>query len=444
MNPIFNEYITFLRDTTNQSIPELKEGYFWLDRQIVKCFDKQGKIHKIMRIKIDNSLKQYICYPKGYEKVEEIEIASWNDTIELNKDNLIRLENESLSMITEKLEKYLDYTPLVPVSTGKDSQVTCYLVRQVNPDTKALFNNTTLDCADSYKMAKNYDNCETCTPDEGFYQYRKRANFVPTRFGRACCRIFKVGAMVKQLDHNKKYLMFMGMRNEESNTRSGYQDEWVNEKEWGNTSWQGILPIRKWTELDIWLYTFLRNIEINDKYKKGYSRVGCAIACPYYTKSTWVLDAYWYPTMRQRWVKILTDDFINNKKWIIMNCTLDEYVNIAWNGGTYRDEPTKEVIEEFAKYNGLDVGDTKVATQYFNKYCSECTTGEDKEGNPKPTRIKDKEVLAMNLKFHGREIEKFLCRKCFMKLYGMDENKWNYYVKAFKRDGCALFDKDDE
>ena len=36
-----------------------------------------------------------------------------------------------------------------------------------------------------------------------------------------------------------------------------------------------------------------------------------------------------------------------------MNCTLEEYLNVAWSGGAYREEPTEEVIEEFAKYNGV-------------------------------------------------------------------------------------------
>ena len=53
-------------------------------------------------------------------------------------------------------------------------------------------------------------------------------------------------------------------------------------------------------------------------------------------------------------VTVLSDDFINNNKWLIMNCTIKEYIDICWNGGVYRSEPTQEVIEEFAKYNDLD------------------------------------------------------------------------------------------
>lgn len=434
MNPIYNEYITFLRDKTGETLPYLKEGYFWLDRQIIKCFDKQGNEHKIARIKVEDDLELIFCTPKtGYDKLEDIEIASWNDIIELQKEHLEQLETCSLNVIKAKHEKFAEYESIIPVSTGKDSMLTSYLVRKIYPNTHAVFNNTSLDTADTYRMAKAFPNCEIMNPKKGFYQYVTSDHMIPTRFARFCCRIFKVGVMVSQLDHNKPYLMWMGMRNEESATRSGYEDEWVNTAEWGDTCWQGILPIRKWTELDVWLYTIWKGLDINPKYKKGYSRCGCHCACPYYTKTTWVLDQYWYPKAYDRWRNILKEDFIENKKWIIMNCTIKEYIQSAWNGGTYRDEPTQEVIDEFAEYNGLNVGDTAVAKQYFNKSCCDCGK-----------RIKSKEVLAMNMKFHGREITKFLCKKCFKKLYEMDDAGWDRYVASFKRSGCALFDKQEE
>lgn len=365
---------------------------------------------------------------KSYDNISDVDLASWQDLIELQKEHLTQLEADSLELIKEKTEKFNTYISIIPVSMGKDSMLTCHLVRKLYPKTKAIFNNTSLDCADTYRMVKTFPNCEIMNPEKGFYQYVESDHMIPTRFARFCCRIFKVGVMVSQLDHDHPYLMWMGMRNEESNTRSGYQDEWINEQEWGKTCWQGILPIRKWSEMDVWLYTIWKNIEINSKYKKGYSRCGCNIACPFYTKSTWILDKYWYPQAYERWRNILKEDFIVNKKWIIMNCTIDEYLTQAWNGGTFRDEPTDEVIQEFAEYNGLNVSDTKVARQYFNKYCDKCEK-----------RIKDKTTLAMNMKFHGRDVSKFLCKKCFKKLYEMDDDKWNKYVESFKRDGCALF-----
>lgn len=429
MNPIYNEYLTFLRDTTKQPLEDLEEGYFWLDKSIIKGFDKQGNEHKFYRVKIENSLEKLDCTKlKSYDNISDVDLASWQDLIELQKEHLTQLEADSLELIKEKTEKFNTYTSIIPVSMGKDSMLTCHLVRKLYPETKAIFNNTSLDCADTYRMVKTFPNCEIMNPEKGFYQYVESDHMIPSRFARFCCRIFKVGVMVSQLDHNHPYLMWMGMRNEESNTRSGYQDEWINEQEWGKTCWQGILPIRKWSEMDVWLYTIWKNVPICSKYKKGYARQGCNIACPFYTKSTWILDKYWYPQAYERWRNILKEDFITNKKWIIMNCTIDEYLTQAWNGGTFRDEPTDEVIQEFAEYNGLNIGDTKVARQYFNKYCDECEK-----------RIKDKTTLAMNMKFHGRDVSKFLCKKCFKKLYEMNDDKWNKYVESFKRDGCALF-----
>ena len=430
MNPIFKEYITFLRNTSGEKLPDLKEGYFWLDKQIIKGFDFQGNIHKFYKIKVSDNLENVeVIKLKNYDNISDVDLASWQDLIELQKEHLTQLEADSLELIKEKFNTY---TSIIPVSMGKDSMLTCHLVRKLYPETKAIFNNTSLDCADTYRMVKTFPNCEIMNPEKGFYQYIKEQNIIFNRISRGCCRIFKVGEMVRRLEHNKPYLMWMGMRNEESNTRSGYQDEWVNEAEWGNTYWQGILPIRKWSEMDVWLYIIWKNIEINSKYKKGYSRVGCAIACPYYTKSTWILDKYWYPTMRNCWENILREDFISNSKWLVMNCTVDEYVNQAWNGGVFRDEPTKEVVKEYAKYSNLD---EKVAAQYFNKYCDNGC----KSQSGKLKRIKAKDVIGMNLKYHGRNINKFYCKKCLMKMYDMDEEKWNKQVESFKQSGCALF-----
>lgn len=64
MNPIYNEYITFLRDVTGQTLEDLKEGYFWLDNQIIKGFDKQGIEHKFYRVKVDNTLENVVLSGK--------------------------------------------------------------------------------------------------------------------------------------------------------------------------------------------------------------------------------------------------------------------------------------------------------------------------------------------------------------------------------------------
>ena len=419
MVPVFDAYRRFLNDKCGLV---LQGDKYWRDNTIIKGFTKDGKIHKLYKLKINDDLS--MSYETPYKVVPEDELLSFDELVKLKHFDLDYLEYEACCLIEDSLDKYQGYTPLIPVSTGKDSMVALYLTRLIRPDAKAIFNNTSLDVADSYRLAKNIANCEIMNPEEGFYDWVRKSKMYPTRFSRACCSIFKTGVMVKKLDKEKPYLMFMGLRNDESSGRSEYEDEWIN-TEWGKTKWQGILPIRRWTELDIWLYILYKNLPVNDKYKKGYQRVGCGIACPFYTKSTWVLDEYWYPYLRSRWVNMLKKDFAEEGKAAILNCTLKEYIQGGWNGGMVRDEPTSEVIEEFMKYKHIE--DVDIAKKYFNNNCSICGK-----------KIKKDEV-AMSMKFHGRGTDTFLCRDCFYKTYNMDKERYNWYIERFKTDGCCLF-----
>lgn len=267
LNLVFREYIGFLKD--KGLTMDIKEGYYWYDKSIIKAYDKEGNIHKVLRIVIDEDLNIEF---KEY-KDKPFEIESWEETLDRNKTKLLELEKESIDLIKSSSLKYKGLIPTILTSGGKDSSVTEKLVKLVFPNSVCIFNNTTLDCADTYLHINSKPNTITINPKEGFYQWRERNNFVPTRFSRACCTIFKEGAMVDELDKETKLLLFLGMRNQESNTRSEYGDEWRNDK-WGKREWQGILPIRKWSEEEIWLYILMRNIEINSKYKKGYARVG--------------------------------------------------------------------------------------------------------------------------------------------------------------------------
>lgn len=364
----------------------------------------------------------------------EDDFETWEDTVERYSEHIEKLKLNAINLISKHLEN--GRKVIVTNSTGKDSMVVSDLVGKVldKDSYDTYFNVTTLDVADSNLMAKRLNFKFTLPKIEtygGFYQYIKKDNIIPTRLNRCCCRIFKEEATIESFPEDDKLLFLFGMRNAESRTRSGYGDVWINEK-WGKRDWIGLLPIRTWSELDVWLYTLKENCEINDKYKKGYSRVGCGIACPNYSKTTWVLDKYWYPTMYKRWRNILEKDFIENNKWLIMNCTIWEYVNICWNGGVYRDEPTSEVIEEFAKYNHLD---TSIAERYFNRYCANGCLNTKR----KPLKIKNKEVLAMNLKLHGRTTNKIYCKKCLMKELGMNKEEWDNNVADFKAEGCTLF-----
>ena len=199
MNLIYKEYIKFLRDVTGKELADIKEGYFWLDKQIIKGFDKYGNIHKFYRVVISNDLSTAeLKKLKDYDNVEDVDLASWQDLIEMKKEHLKQIESEAIILIKEKMKEYQEYTSIIPVSMGKDSMLTCYLVRSLYSDTKAVFNNTTLDCKDTYRMAKRFSNCEIMNPRKGFYEYVESHHMIPNRRSRFCCRIFKTGVMYRK------------------------------------------------------------------------------------------------------------------------------------------------------------------------------------------------------------------------------------------------------
>ena len=432
MLPIFKEYIQFLKDKTDSDdkLEVLSEGYYWVENQIIKAFDADGNLHKILKINIANDLNITI---KPYKQTLLTNPESWSETAVRLSNRLNQLESDSINL----LQHYGLNTDRVIIdtnSTGKDSMVKTYLAKKAGLEFKTYFNVTTMDVADSNLMAKKnkYKFILPKGKHKSFYIWSTKENIIPSRLNRACCTYFKENPTIENFPSDQKLLFLFGMRNSESNHRSSYDDIWVNDK-WGkNRDWLGILPIRQWTDLDIWLYILRENIEINSKYKKGYDRVGCGIVCPNYSKSTWVLDKYWYPDLYNRWQQRLEKDFKDNYKWLIMNCTLKEYLQEAWNGGTFRAEPTTEVIQEFADYKGIPYD---IAKKYFQRVCSNSCL--NKRG--KVATIKNKDVLAMNMKMFGRQTEQFSCKKCLMKEFGWTKENWDNRVEEFKRMGCELF-----
>lgn len=451
MNLIFKEYIKFLEDRgLNKLGVKLEEGYYWYDKSIIKAFNKQGKLINLVRIiikentgkdKISTGYKDYkgndVEYDnlyvdfklyknkEGNNLIDIIDKESWHDTVERNRDKIIILEKHSKKLIKTCLEIYKDRIFAIPHSSGKDSSLVTYLVRQIIENPLIIFNNTSCQDADIYKYIKKENNLLITNPKEGIYKWIYNNNFIPTRTSRACCSVFKENALVDNLNKDDKYLYFMGMRNDESNTRAGYADLWKNTR-WGNRDWDACLPIRNWTELDVWLYTLMKNIPINDKYKKGYARVGCSVICGFATKSTWILDQYWLPHQYNRFHKILDEDFVKNKKAATLNCSNEEYHN-NWNGGVVRPatEVTNDIIKEFSEQQDLEFN---IAKKYFEvKKCMYC----DKSITKLDT--------GLSMKFYGRNTNKFVCIKCMAKQFNVTQKELRERAKEFKNDGCTLF-----
>lgn len=422
MQPIFEEMIKMWEDL-GYPLP-IQEGRFWLDNHFICGFNSNGELIKLYKYRVFEDLSIKISSHKD-AKINDInQYETWSETLNRLDDELSVMESKALSIINEAVTKYFKHKKYILVSTGKDSMVTLHLVKRRVQKPTIYFNNTTLDVADTYKMVKKHKNWHIINPDYGFYQHIKENNFIPTRFSRECCGLFKETQAMQYFNKKDKICFFMGIRNDESYDRADRKD-FDHNPIWRQRNWISCLPIREWSELYIWLYIFKYNLEINNKYRKGYKRVGCGIACPYYTKYTWVLDKYWYRYLFDRWHEILRKDFIQNERWTKLNCTIEEYVNEAWHGGLYRAEPTDKVIEEFMKHKGIS---QQTALQYFNQVCCICNKN-----------VRQSEVIAMNLKLFGRNTNKIYCKKHLMEQNKMNNEDWNDAIADFKRQGCALF-----
>ena len=420
MLPVFKEFVDFIEYKIQRKVG-VADATCWLDNGFIKAFTSDGVLHKLYKYKVNDDLSVSFAKHKDYI---DAKFETWDQTITRLSDELDEKVNESLEVIRDTIEKYSTSEMYALTSTGKDSAVVIDLVKRVKPDIQIMFNNTSMDVADTYKIVKKHPEWIITNPDEGFYVWSKRIDFIPTRFSRACCRIFKEEASINYFkEHNIDNLMlFMGVRNDESNARATRQFIERNPK-WSNPNWLSCLPIRKWTDLDVWLYIIREDLEINAKYKKGYHRVGCSIACPFYNKTTWVLDEYWYKNLYNRWHERLTKSFVSLKRWSRLNCTIDEY-HICWNGGLYREEPTEEVIQEMIQYTKLP---RETAIKYFNKTC-ECGMN-----------VRNPEVLGMNYKFFGTDADVVYCKKCLKVKLNMKESDWKANINKFKEQGCNLF-----
>lgn len=433
INPVFNEFITFLnnqeslRGAMKEENIELKEGYYWLDRMIIKAFDSNGDIHKIARITFDKT-ERVVKLVKKYQLPKEVVLISWKELALLKKERLKDLEKKSVEKAKELLSSNPEKKPLLCHSGGKDSTVNSHILKLIDSDMETIFNNTSNESAETYKFIKNIDNLRILNPEQGFFQYMKEEKFIPSRLARSCCKIYKHELTLKNLDKNEKYLLFMGIRNAESNRRKNY--DYLYQFSYYPDNWSCGLVIKDWLDLDIWLYIFLEDIEFNKFYKNGYSRCGCII-CPFRSDFEELMTSYYYPKQVERFKDILEDVFINNQTWIGVNCTIDEFKNkSAWKVGLYRESPNEEVLREFSNYKGID---TETAKKFFNRKCTIC----DKN-------VRRKDLLALNMKLLGRN-SNVLCSKHLKeelsRIYGraIKEKDIKEMIKELKGTGCELF-----
>lgn len=175
----------------------------------------------------------------------------------------------------------------IAFSGGKDSVVLLDICHRVLPlSVPVIFSDTDMELPDTYKV---WDEIQNRYPDREFLCAKAEASALenwrtfgpPSRTIRWCCSIHKSTPALMLLKNKLhktavKVMAFVGVRGDESYSRSFYKDATDGAK---NASQLNHMPILDWGAHELWLYIFSNNLTINCAYRKGLTRVGC-LMCP--------------------------------------------------------------------------------------------------------------------------------------------------------------------
>lgn len=212
--------------------------------------------------------------------------------VDKNRKLLDQMVQHTIKKTYGQYLKYKDKVDIfyVAFSGGKDSIVALDIVQRSLPhsDFIVLFGDTGMEFSDTYKLVKQVEaDCEK----KGIRFYISKSHLDPKDswrvFGppaqrlRWCCSVHKSTPQIlflRQYLKNSQFkgMAFTGVRGDESESRSEYEEVSLGEKVKGQYSCH---PILDWNTAELFLYIYQQGLPLNDAYKKGNSRAGCLI-CP--------------------------------------------------------------------------------------------------------------------------------------------------------------------
>ena len=186
----------------------------------------------------------------------------------------------------------------IAFSGGKDSVALLDICHRVLPlSIPVIFSDTDMELPDTYTV---WEEIKSRYPEREFICAKAEISALenwrrfapPSRTIRWCCSVHKSTPalmLLKDKLHKPaiKVMAFVGVRSDESYSRSFYEDSANGVK---NASQLNQMPILDWGAHELWLYIFANNLIINNAYKKGLTRVGC-IMCPESSKKyAWFVE----------------------------------------------------------------------------------------------------------------------------------------------------------
>lgn len=261
--------------------------------------------------------------------------------VEANREILEILEQTTVKKILAIYTKYKEKMDCfhVAFSGGKDSCVLLDLVKKALPKGSfvVIFGDTGMEFPDTYDVIKKIK--QQCVEDEiPFYIAKSHMNpkeswelfGPPSRVLRWCCSVHKSTPQtlkLREITSKNDFigLDFVGVRAQESVTRSTYKYENYSVKQKGQFSHNSIL---EWTSAEIWLYTYANDLLINETYKKGNGRAGCLL-CPMSGGTSDYLRRSSYPVEIDGYIDSIKKNYDGDKR---KKNKAESYVlNGGWN-----------------------------------------------------------------------------------------------------------------
>ena len=259
--------------------------------------------------------------------------------VEKNGNIIEQLAQDTIKKIYNTFVEYQKKVDVfyVAFSGGKDSVVTLDLVQRALPHNsfKVLFGDTGMEFPDTYKTVEEVK--KVCA--EGEIEFlTSRSQYEPdytwSKFGppatvhRWCCSAHKTSPQIIVLRDalgkpDFTGMAFIGVRASESLSRSEYDYVSLGEKHKGQYSCN---PILEWNSAELYAYIYLRQLYLNEAYKKGNRRAGCLV-CPRAAERNEYMARICYPAQFNALMDKVRDMYSHNFR------TEDKLEEFIRNGG---------------------------------------------------------------------------------------------------------------
>lgn len=268
--------------------------YFYRGKRVAKTIG--GSLYERPNIELETDETGNEILPEG-SILQPVDVAAM---VEKNHNLIEILECEAVKKIYDVYKRYSKKLDCfhVAFSGGKDSIVLLELVKRALPANSfiVVFGDTGMEFPDTYETVNVVE--AQCKAD-GVAFYRASSHLKPeeswrlfgppSRVLRWCCSVHKSVPQTLKLreilgKNDYSGMAFVGVRAAESAARADYEFEMDDQKIKGQKTRN---PIIEWSSAEVWLYIFLRKLQINKAYIKGNQRAGCLL-CPMSLKTDYI------------------------------------------------------------------------------------------------------------------------------------------------------------